>query len=516
MINRRDFVKAAGTAATAVAIGELPGVGALAQTRRPNIIFVMADDLGWGELGCYGQKKIRTPHIDRIAAEGIRFTDAYSGSPVCAPSRCVLLTGYHTGHAYIRNNDEYNITGGDIWRDLSLEGQRPILPGTVTAGTVLQQVGYRTAAMGKWGLGGPGTTGAPNKQGFDHFFGYLCQRIAHNHYPPHLWRNDQKVTLKNTYFHPHQSLPKGADPSDPQSYAAFSGQEYAHDLIVAEALQFIRDNAARPFFLYVPFTIPHVALQVPEDSTREYEGKFPETPYSGGASSGGSYLPHRTPHAAYAGMITRMDRDVGRIMDLVKQLGLDDNTIVFFTSDNGPSWVGGADPDFFESRGELRGRKAQVWEGGIRVPLVARWRGRIPPGTVSRLPTAFWDMLPTFAELAGTASPQGIDGVSIAPTLLGRPGQKVHEYLYWEYANSVVVRLGQWKGVLQAGKQTMELYNLAEDIGESKDVAAANPSIVAKIAGIMKTAHVESDLFPLRKPKTEEASGDGSSVGGLA
>lgn len=201
----------------------------------------------------------------------------YSGSPVCAPSRCVLLTGYHTGHAYIRDNDEHNITGGDIWRDLSLEGQRPILPGTVTAGTALQKAGYRTAAIGKWGLGGPGTTGAPNKQGFDHFFGYLCQRVAHNHYPPYLWRNDQKVMLKNEDFHPHQALPADADPNDPKSYTAFRGQEYSHDLLVTEALQFIRDHQSRPFFLYLPFTIPHVALQVPEDSVTQYEGQFPET-----------------------------------------------------------------------------------------------------------------------------------------------------------------------------------------------------------------------------------------------
>ncbi len=501
MINRRDFVKAAGAAATVAAIGELPGAEVLAQRRRPNIVFIMADDLGWGELGCYGQKKIRTPNIDRIAAEGMKFTDAYSGSPVCAPSRCVLLTGYHTGHAYIRNNDEYNITGGDIWRDLSLEGQRPILPGTVTAGTVLQKAGYRTAAIGKWGLGGPKTTGAPNAQGFDHFFGYLCQRIAHNYYPPHLWRNDQKVMLKNEYFHPHQALPEGADPNDPKSYAAFSGQEYSHDLLATEALQFIRDHQAQPFFLYLPFTIPHVALQVPEDSVKEYEGQFPDTPYKGSPANGSGYLPNRTPHAAYAGMITRMDRDVGRIMALVKQLGLDDDTIVFFTGDNGPSWVGGCDPDFFQSHGVLRGRKAQVWEGGIRVPLVARWPGRIKAGTVSNLPTAFWDMLPTFAELAGTSAPAGIDGVSIVPTLLGRSGQKIHDHLYWEFANSVVVRMGDWKGVLPAGKDALELYNLSRDLGETTDVAAANPSVVAKITDIMKSSHVDSELFPLRKKK---------------
>jgi arylsulfatase A len=501
MMNRRDFVKAAGTAAAAMAVGELSGGCGVTPPRKPNIIFIMADDLGWGELGCYGQTKIRTPHIDRIAAEGMRFTNAYSGSPVCAPSRCVLLTGYHTGHAYIRNNDEYNITGGDVWRDLSLEGQRPLLPGTVTAGTVLQEAGYRTAAIGKWGLGGPGTDGAPNKQGFDHFYGYLCQRIAHNFYPPHLWRNDQKVMLSNEYFHPHQPLPDGADPNAPESYAAFSGQEYSHDLLVDEAMQFIRDNASQPFFLYLPFTIPHVALQVPEDSVREYEGQFPEQPYLGGTRNGGSYLPNRTPLATYAGMITRMDRDVGRIMDLVAQLGLDEDTIVFFTSDNGPSWVGGTDPDFFQSHGVLRGRKAQVWEGGIRVPLVARWPGHIAPGTVSDLPTAFWDMLPTFADLAGTPSPTGIDGLSILPTLLGRSTQAMHEYLYWEFANSVVVRTGPWKGVLPAGQDEWELYNLTDDLSETTNVAARHPDVLATIVDIARRAHVDSDLFPLRRPR---------------
>ncbi|MCG6955269.1 MAG: arylsulfatase [Gemmatimonadetes bacterium] len=496
MMNRREFVRTAGVAAAAAALPELSGCHTpTREARRPNIVFIMADDLGWGELGCYGQEKIRTPNIDRMAAEGMRFTDAYAGSPVCAPSRCVLLTGYHTGHAYIRDNDEYNITGGDIWHDLSLEGQRPILAGTVTAGTVLQQGGYRTAAIGKWGLGGPNTTGAPNAQGFDHFFGYLCQRIAHSYYPPYLWRDQQKIPLENEWVFPHQPLPPGADPQDPASYAPYEGKEYSHDLLVAEALQFIRDNQARPFFLYLPFTIPHVALQVPEDSVEEYEGELPDTPYVGDQG----YLPNRTPHAAYAGMITRMDRDVGRIAALIKELGLDDDTIVFFTSDNGPSWVGGVDPDFFRSRGPLRGRKAQIWEGGIRVPMVARWPGRVAAGTTSSLPVGFWDMMPTFAELAGAGAPEGIDGVSIVATLLGRSGQDVHEYLYWEFENSVVVRMGEWKGVLPAGKDALELYNLGTDVGETTDVAAANPEIVAAIEGIMTSAHTDSELFPLRE-----------------
>ena len=429
----------------------------------------------------------------------MRFTQHYSGSPVCAPSRDTLLTGLHTGHAYIRNNDELG-SRGDVWNDLSLEGQRPLLPGTTTMGTVLQQAGYTTAAMGKWGLGGPGSTGEPNQQGFDHFFGYLCQRIAHSYYPPWLWRNDEKVMLDNEYYLPHQQLPPDADVDDPSLYTRFTGKEYSHDLIVNEALEFVRSNRARPFLLYLPFTIPHVALQVPEDSLKEYEGAFPEAPYVGTRAIGTSYLPHRTPHAAYAAMITRMDRDVGRIIDLVGELGLDENTVVFFTSDNGPSWVGGADPDFFESRGPLRGRKAQVYEGGIRVPLIARWPGRIRAGSVSDLPSAFWDFLPTLADLAGTPAPADVDGLSFVPTLVGRDADQArHDYLYWEYAGAQVVRLGDWKGVRPARSDVIELYDLSRDIGETTDLAATEPDVVRRIDDIMRTGRTESELFPLRR-----------------
>lgn len=498
--NRRDFVRTASAAAAAAA---LAGCGRFGSGRRakPNIILIVADDLGYGELGSYGQTKIRTPHLDRMAAEGLRFTQHYAGSPVCAPSRCVLLTGLHTGHAYIRNNDEMGFRG-DVWNDLSLEGQRPIPAGTTTIGTVMQRAGYATAAMGKWGLGGPGSEGAPDRQGFDHFYGYLCQRIAHNYYPPWLWRDDEKDVLDNEYFFPHQALPEGADPNDPASYAQYSGNEYAPDLIATEALDFIRGHRDTPFFLYLPFTVPHVALQVPEDSLAEYDGAFPETPYISRGQTGSGYLPHRTPHAAYAAMITRMDRDIGRILALVEELGLDEDTAVFFTSDNGPSWVGGADPDFFESRGPLRGRKAQVYEGGIRVPLIARWPGRIAAGTVSDLPGAFWDFLPTFADMAGAATPAGLDGVSLLPTLLGHEDQTPHDYLYWEFGNQQVVRLGDWKGIRPPRSLTIELYDLAGDIGETTDVATSHPDVVARIAGIMESGRTDSELFPLRRDTT--------------
>jgi arylsulfatase len=496
-MDRRDFLRALGASAAGVAIsGQGACLPRAAGDRRPNIVFIMADDLGYGEVGAYGQTKIRTPHMDRMAREGMRFTQHYSGSPVCAPSRCVLLTGTHSGHAYIRGNDEM-ADRGDVWRDLSLEGQRPLPPGTTTVGTLLQEAGYVTGAMGKWGLGGPGSTGAPNLQGFDRWYGYLGQRLAHNYYPVHLWRDSTKHELEgNEYFHPHERLPEELDPADPVSYERYSGAQYAHDLIVDEAIGFIREHREKPFFLYLPFTIPHLALQVPEDSLAEYEGAFEEDPYLGDAS----YTPHPTPRAAYAAMITRMDRDIGRVMDLVAELGLDEDTLFIVTSDNGPSWVGGVDYEFFGSQGGLRGRKAQLWEGGIRVPTIARWTGRIEAGSVADRPSAFWDWLPTLTELAGARTPPGLDGVSLTPTLLGRPGeQEGHDYLYWEYVGGQAVRMDDWKGLRMSVDDPIQLFDLAGDPAETTDVASANPDVVARIEEIMVSGRTESDLFPLRR-----------------
>ncbi|UCG85772.1 MAG: arylsulfatase [Gemmatimonadota bacterium] len=464
----------------------------------PNIVLIVADDLGYGELGSYGQQYIRTPNLDRLAAEGMRFTNHYSGSPVCAPSRAVLLTGLHTGHAYIRDNDEMP-ERGDVWHDLSLEGQRPLPQGTRTIGTLLQEAGYTTGAAGKWGLGGPGSTGEPNKLGFDYWYGYLDQRMAHNYYPIHLWRNGEKHVLEgNEYFHPHQRLPAEADPNEPESYAPYSGSQYSMDLIAEEALQFIRDNREDPFFLYLPFTVPHVALQVPEESLKEYEGTFPEAPYTGDRG----YLPHRAPRAAYAAMITRMDREIGRLLDLLEELELAENTLVMFTSDNGPTFNGGTDSEFFKSAGPLRGLKTEIYEGGIRVPLIARWLGRIEPGSVSDHISAFWDYLPTFTELAGATSPQDIDGLSMLPTLLGDGLQQQHEYLYWEYQGHQAVRMGQWKAVRHSIDGDVELYDLETDIGEQFDVANDHPTVVAAITAIMRSAHTESDLFPLNRRRS--------------
>jgi len=491
---KRRFVPARPFKSHSLVLGVLLlGACSPSSERPPNIVFILADDLGYGELGSYGQQHIRTPNIDRLADEGMRFSQHYSGSPVCAPSRAVLLTGLHTGHAYIRDNDEMS-ERGDVWRDLSLEGQRPLLPNTYTVGTMLKEAGYVTGAIGKWGLGGPGSSGEPNRQGFDHWYGYLCQRIAHNYYPPWLWRNTQKEVLDNEYFHPHQRLPEDADPNDPESYSPYSGVDYSMDLMAEEALEFIRQNRDTTFFLYLPFPVPHVALQVPDESLAEYEGAFPDTPYRGERG----YLPHPRPRAAYAAMITRMDREIGRITTLLEELGLTENTIVFFTSDNGPTFNGGTDSDFFNSAGPLRGLKTQLYEGGIRVPLIVRWPGQIEPGSTTDLISAFWDFLPTFAELAGSDLPVEIDGLSMGPTLTGDiVQQQVHEYLYWEYQGRQAVRLGAWKAYRASIDSPIELYDLASDIAESQDVASEHPDVVSRIADIMVDGRSESDLFPL-------------------
>jgi arylsulfatase A-like enzyme len=384
---------------------------------------------------------------------------------------------------------------GDVWHDPDLEGQRPLPEGTFSMGHLFQNAGYVTGAVGKWGLGGPGSSGEPNRQGFDHWYGYLCQRVAHNYYPTHLWRNGEKDLLEgNEYFYPHQRLPEEADPGDPASYVPYAGGDYSMDFMAEEARAFIRDHADVPFFLYLPFPVPHAALQVPEDSVAEYADAFPETPYRGEQG----YLPHPKPRAAYAAMVTRMDREIGSILDLLDELGLAEDTLVLFTSDNGPTFNGGTDSDFFDSAAGLRGLKTELYEGGIRVPLVARWPGRIPPGSVSDLPSAFWDLLPTFAELTGQTLPAPTDGVSILPTLEGNPeGQQSREYLYWEFQGRQAVRLGKWKAYRQASDGAFELYDLEADRGETSNVAGEHQEIVARISSIMREARTRSELFPL-------------------
>lgn len=447
-----------------------------AGVKKPNIVFILADDLGYAELGCYGQKKIKTPRLDKMAAEGMRFTQFYCGNAVCAPSRCTLMTGKHPGHAIVRDNR--SVTKDANGKD----GQFPLPEGTITMAQFLKSLGYVTGAMGKWGLGGPGTTGDVNKMGFDYFFGYHGQAHAHNHYPSFVYRNSEKVMLEG-------------------NTDGVTGKQYTHDLFEKEALEFIKKNKDRPFFLYLPVTVPHVALQVPEDSLAEYKGLWDDPPYV----KGKGYLPQPHPHAAYAAMVTRLDRTVGRVLDLLKELAIDDNTLVIFTSDNGPTHdgVGGSDSIFFASAGVLRGFKGSLFEGGVRVPMIAYWRGRIRPGQTSDFIGANWDFYPTFSGLAGgDAAPKGTDGIDLMPTMLGRGEQKQHPYLYWEfngYGGQQAVRMGDWKAIRQTmhkGNLKLQLFNLKNDIGETKDVAAANPDIVRRIEAIMAESHTPSKDFP--------------------
>lgn len=457
-----------------------------ADERPPNIVLIMADDLGYGELGCYGQKKIRTPRLDQMAKEGMRFTQFYSGSPVCAPSRCVLMTGKHAGHAAIRDN-----------RERPPEGQAPLPDEELTIAELLKKQGYATGMIGKWGLGAHDTTGAPLKQGFDSFFGYICQAQAHNHYPGWLWRNEEKLDLKD-----EEATAKYGRPGT-GTFTAFEqfGTEYSGDLFEKQAIEFLQEHKDKPFFLYLPFTAPHVALQVPNDSLREYEDKWEDPAYDGKQG----YLPHDTPRAAYAAMITRLDRSVGRILDELKTLELEENTLVIFTSDNGPTPlnVGGGDSPFFESAGPLRGLKGSAYEGGIRVPCIARWPGKIAAEEESKAPLAFYDVLPTLCELTGTPLPENLDGLSFAPTLLGAGEQKQHDFLYWEFASYEgyqVVRMGDWKAIrprLKKKESTIELYHLIEDVGEQKNVAEEHPDLVKKAEEIMAAQHVPSEKFPL-------------------
>ena len=472
----------------------------------PNIIYILADDLGYAELGCYGQQKIKTPHIDQLAQEGMRFMQHYCGNAVCAPSRCALMTGRHPGHAYIRSNRRYDLPAEikDKY-GMQFSGQQPIPDSEITIAEMLKAKGYATAAIGKWGLGHFGTSGDPNKQGFDLFVGYNCQGHAHSYYPAYLWRNDKMFALANDPPVPgHAKLAATADVDDPAVYQPFKGQDYADDHLLRAALDFLEQNKARPFFLYFPSVIPHLALHIPDDELQPYLGKWQETPFVGNG-----YTPHRTPRTAYAAMISRLDLDVGRLMQRLHELGLDENTLVLFSSDNGTTHLEKeVDFDFFESVGPLRGLKGSLYEGGIRVPMIARWTGKIQPSTTSDHLSAFWDVMPTIAEVAGIDPLQSSDGISFAPTLLGRDDQQQrHEFLYWEftgYGGQQALRMGNWKAVRQKILQRnnpdplkIELYNLQDDIGESRDVAADYPDIVAKMRELMDQQHVPSKLFPL-------------------
>ncbi|HKP35537.1 MAG TPA: arylsulfatase [Pyrinomonadaceae bacterium] len=458
---------------------------------KPNIVFVLADDLGYGDVGPFGQTRIQTPNLDKLAAQGMRLTQHYAGNAVCAPSRCVFMTGKHPGHAWIRNN-----------REVQPEGQPPIRTEEVTIAEVLKGLGYVSAAIGKWGLGYPGSEGEPLKQGFDRFYGYNCQRHAHNHYPTYLWDNDRRVTLNNPDFTAHQALPWDADPADRAVYERYIGKEYAPDLMLEQAVRFVQENKSKPFFLYFASTIPHLALQAPPEAVNAYFGKWKDPPYTGT----NSYLPHFRPRAAYAAMISRLDEHVGKLVSVIDKLGLTTNTIFVFTSDNGPLYghLGGTDCEFFESARNLRGRKGSLYEGGVRVPLIVRWTGRIKAGSVSDRVTGFEDWLPTFLELANIATkPADIDGISFAPTLLGRM-QPARAFLYREfpaYGGQQSIRVGEWKVVRQnlsaKTKTKTELYNLKDDPTEGTDVSAKKPEVLGRLTDLMRAQHVKSGMFPL-------------------
>ncbi len=449
--------------------------------RKPNIIFILADDLGYGDLGCYGQTKIKTPHLDQMAAEGIRFTQFYAGSTVCAPSRCALMTGLHTGHALVRGNAAVALRPGDL-----------------TVAELLKQAGYHTALIGKWGLGSENTTGVPQKKGFDEFVGYLDQTHAHDYYTDHLWR-----------YAPES----GFDGSEPlfENQGGKKGL-YTHDLFTTAALNFVRIykpdpvNHYQPFFVYLAYTIPHAnneegrrsgnGMQVPTDA-----------PYSD--------QPWPQVEKNKAAMITRLDTDVGKLIDRLQDLKIDQETVIFFTSDNGPHKEGGVDPKFFGSSGPLRGIKRDLYEGGIRMPLLVRWPGKIKPGQVSDLVWAFWDFLPTAAELARAKAPEQIDGISMLPALLGRPQTNQHTFLYWEFHErgfQQAARRGDWKALRPQAGEPLLLYNLKTDLGEKKNVAEQNPAVVAAFEAYLKTARTDSPLWPI-KPPPPAKGGEGGKKG---
>jgi arylsulfatase A-like enzyme len=446
-----------------------------AAPRRPSIILIVADDLGYGDLGCYGQRMIQTTNLDRLAAEGIRFTDFYAGATVCAPSRCSLMTGLHTGHSFIRGN-----------------GTQALRPEDFTMAELLKKAGYHTGLLGKWGLGNEHTTGMPNQKGFDEFAGYLDHVHAHDYYTDHLWRTDDRLRYNDwEVFQENQS-----------------GRHdlYMPDLFTKAALNFININKPdqfnhyRPFFLYLAYTIPHAnneeakrsgnGMQVPSDE-----------PYSD--------QPWPQVEKNKAAMITRLDSDVGKLLDKLKELKIDDNTVIFFTSDNGPHKEGGVDPKFFKSAGPLRGIKRDVYEGGIRVPMIARWPAKIKPGRVSDLGSAFWDVLPTAADIAMAQSPTNIDGISMFPTLVGREQTNHHDFLYWEFHErgfQQAVRMDHWKAVRPQADQPLELYDLKSDVGEKNNVAAQHPEVVARIETYLKTARTGSAEWPIKAPEKKDAA----------
>lgn len=468
--------------------------------KKPNIVYIFADDLGYGDLGCYGQQKIETPNIDALAKQGMLFTQHYA-FPVCAPSRYLLMTGKNSGQAYIRGNDEW-ADRGDVWSfkameaNPALEGQLPIPDSTITVAKVLKQAGYRTALVGKWGLGAPMTTGTPNNQGFDYFYGFICQRQDHTYYAGHLWENNNRVPLSNKIMSPAVKFPHDLDSSDPKNYAVYQQKDYAPDFLIKAALKFIDRNKSHPFFLYYASPLPHVSLQAPQRLVDYYHKKFgDEKPFLGG-----SYFPCRYPHATYAAMVTLLDEHVGEIVKELKRNGIYNNTIIMFCSDNGPTYNAGTDSPWFDSGGPFKSNygwgKGFLHEGGMREPFIVEWPGRIAAGSQSDLMSCTWDFMPSICQLIGVKPPKDINGISYLPTLLNQKNkQKKHAYLYWEYpeyGGQQAVRMGKWKAIrfnIKKDNLKIQLYDLDTDLQEQHDVAAQHPEIVKKMEQIMKAEH---------------------------
>ena len=437
------------------------------EEEKLNVIYILADDLGYGDLGCYGQDKIQTPNIDKMAEQGMLFTNHYAGCTVSAPSRCSLMTGLHTGHSQIRGNKE-----------LYPEGQQPMEEGTYTVASLMKDAGYTTGIFGKWGLGYPGSVSTPNAMGFDEFYGYNCQRQAHTYYPQHLWHNNDSVSIE-------ENLNNGR-------------KIFSQDLIHEQALNFIRENADTSFFAMLTYTLPHAELNLPHDSIYAmYEDKFDEVPYNGWQG----YYKSDKPYASFAAMVTRLDMYVGEVINELKKLGIDKNTIVIFTSDNGPHREGGANPDYFKSYGPLKGTKRDVYDGGIRIPFIAWCPGKIAEGVKTDHISAFWDFMPTLADIANSSKELNTDGISYLPTLLSKGEQEQHKYLYWEFHEAggrQAVRKGDWKAVvnnIKSGRK-VELYNLSEDPSETNDLSESYPEKTAYMDSLMKVSHTPSESFP--------------------
>jgi arylsulfatase A len=490
-------------------LGALLALGAMpapAQEKPLNVVFILADDLGFGEVGCYGQTKIPTPNLDRLAASGMRFTDHHSGAPVCAPSRCVLMTGLHLGHAEVRGNRAM----AKVAPDLYSEGQHPLAETTFTMAMAFKRAGYTTGAMGKWGLGPVNSTGAPHRKGFDHFFGYNCQSVAHSFYPPHLWRNEEKITVNASPIPGHARQPEGE-----VRLEDWIGETYAPKLMIAEAETFIDDNKDRPFFLYLPFIEPHVAMHPPKESVERFPADWDDQVYRGE----NGYLPHPRPRAGYAAMISDLDSYVGRVLDRLENHGLTSRTLVIFSSDNGTTLprnegarfhVGGVDGSFFNSTADLRGWKGSVYEGGIRVPTIASLPGKIPAGTVNPSPSYFADWFPTLCEATGMPVPAGLDGESLWDSMLSGqprpPRQRPMVYVFPEYGGQVAVRLGMMKVVRQNLKTKnpgpWEVYDLEADPGESRDLSAQRQDVIDQAIAILREQTRENPVFdvPLHLP----------------